>query len=112
MLFSQVFLTKWKNGDRDPPVKIENEKLFIRDVDGKWIPIRAAYRYVTQKPWNRIPTSASKTLFFNPVVCCLAGGRNKMCADKAYEFFNHKNFKDGLAIRTPITIRDVQKREV
>mmetsp|Transcript_30689 Transcript_30689/g.53855 ORF Transcript_30689/g.53855 Transcript_30689/m.53855 type:complete len:501 (-) Transcript_30689:241-1743(-) len=108
----KVYLTKWKNGDRDPPAKIENEKLFIRDVDGEWIPIRAAYRYVTQKPWNRIPTSTSKTLFFNPVVCCLAGGRNKMCADKAYEFFNHKNFKDGLAIRTPITIRDVQKREV
>ena len=78
----------------------------------RWIPIRAAYRYVTQKPWTRIPVTTPGTFIFNPIICCLAGGRNKMCADKAYEFFNHKHFGDGISIKTPVTIRDVHKREV
>ena len=32
----------------------------------EWIKIRACFRYVTQKPWNRIPV-VTKTLMLNPV---------------------------------------------
>jgi hypothetical protein len=42
-----------------------------------WTPVRAALRYVTQKPWNRIP-ALTRTFMFNPVIACLAGGRNKV----------------------------------
>jgi hypothetical protein len=32
--------------------------------------------------------AGAKTLILNPVVACLAGGRNKLAAAKAYDFFN------------------------
>eukprot|EP00467_Chlorarachnion_reptans_P005254 CAMPEP_0114515064 /NCGR_PEP_ID=MMETSP0109-20121206/16511_1 /TAXON_ID=29199 /ORGANISM="Chlorarachnion reptans, Strain CCCM449" /LENGTH=506 /DNA_ID=CAMNT_0001695193 /DNA_START=8 /DNA_END=1528 /DNA_ORIENTATION=- len=108
----KVYLAKWKNDDPNPPAKLDGNQIFVRDKDMKWHPVRAAYRYVTQQPWARIPPFVKKTFVFNPIVCCLAGGRNKMCADKAYEFFNHKHNKFGIQIRTPVTIRDVTKREV
>ncbi|GAB5364849.1 hypothetical protein AAMO2058_001005600 [Amorphochlora amoebiformis] len=108
----KVYLAKWKNDDPNPPAKIEKSRLYVRTEDGKWVGVRAAFRYVTQAPWARIPALTSRTFVFNPIVCCLAGGRNKMCADKAYEFFNHRHFKSGLVVRTPVTIRDVAKREV
>ena len=41
-----------------------------------WTPVRAALRYVTHKPWNRIP-ALTRTFMYNPVLACLAGGRNK-----------------------------------
>ena len=41
-----------------------------------WERVRAVIRYVTQKPWNRIPP-ITRTLIYNPVLACLAGGRNK-----------------------------------
>lgn len=76
-----------------------------------WVPIRASFRYVTQRPWSRIPVSC-RTLVYNPVVACLAGGRNKLAADKAYEFFNKETAPTGLGVRTPATIRDVRREEV
>ncbi|ETO05077.1 hypothetical protein RFI_32319 [Reticulomyxa filosa] len=53
----------------------------------EWIPVRAAFRYVTQTPWSRFPI-ATKTRILNPVLCCLAGGRNKNVAAKAYDMLN------------------------
>ena len=92
-----------------------------------WTPIRAAFRYVTQKPWNRLPL-LTKTLILNPVVstlsaplavwfidwvqiACLAGGRNKMVAAKAYEFFNAElaNQSSGLSLKFPETINVPKK---
>lgn len=81
------------------------------EYHGEWVPIRAAFRYVTQKPWNRIPIE-TKTLIYNSTLCCLAGGRNKLLADKAYEFFNSEIVDSGLKIRTPETVRDVSKIEI
>lgn len=46
-----------------------------------WAPVRACLRYVTQRPWNRIPP-ITRTLIFNPVLACLAGGRNKVKNDE------------------------------
>jgi len=97
--------------DPDPPVKWIDDQMHVRDADGKWLPIRAAFRYVTQRPWDRIPMG-SKTLVLNSVLVCLAGGRNKMAADKAYEFLNRELAETGLEIRTPETIRDVSKSEI
>jgi len=79
--------------------------------DGHWMPIRAAVRYVTQRPWNRIPP-LTRTVLFNPVVCCLAGGRNKMLAAKAYDLYNARISPGGLSVRTPETIWDVDRREI
>ena len=79
--------------------------------DEEWLPIRAALRYVTQRPWNRIPPLA-RTLIFNPIVICLAGGRNKMLAAKAYDLYNAQLHESGLAIHVPETIWDTAKQEV
>ncbi len=79
--------------------------------EGEWQPIRAAFRYVTQKPWNRIPP-ITKTWIYNPVLACLAGGRNKMLAAKAYDFFNAEMADAGLVVRVPETIWDVALQEV
>ena len=81
------------------------------DNEGKKIPIRAAFRYVTQKPWNRIPTT-SKTFIFNSTLVCLAGGRNKLLANKAYEIYNADLSNIGLKINMPETIKDVNKLEI
>ena len=81
------------------------------DESGEWKPLRAVFRYLTQKPWNRLPVNA-KTFIFNPVVACLAGGRNKMMAAKAYDFYNAELQDSGLRIVTPETIWDVGKSEV
>ena len=78
------------------------------DVD---VPIRAAFRYVTQKPWNRIPVN-TKTFIFNSTLVCLAGGRNKLLANKAYEMYNSQISNFGLEINVPETIKDVSKLEI
>ena len=79
--------------------------------DGQEIPIRAAFRYVTQKPWNRLPTT-SKTFIYNSTLACLAGGRNKLLANKAYEIYNANIADSGLKINMPETIKDVNKLEI
>jgi hypothetical protein len=73
--------------------------------------MRAAFRYVTQRPWNRIPVF-TKTLILNPIITCLAGGRNKMMAAKAYDLYNAEIQPFGLKIHTPETIWDVRKAEL
>ncbi|MFT6631292.1 MAG: hypothetical protein ACJAS4_001241 [Bacteriovoracaceae bacterium] len=97
-----------------------NEKQCIRFVEGVMIltlesgeevPIRAAFRYVTQKPWNRIPIT-TKTFIFNSTLVCLAGGRNKLVANKAYEIYNTELANSGLNILMPETIKDVSKLEI
>lgn len=91
---------------------LENRNgLLILHRDGTEIPIRLAFRYLTQKPWNRLPVN-SKTLIFNPIIACLAGGRNKLLAAKAYDYFNAKWEGSGLSINMPETFRDVSKEEI
>jgi len=106
-----VFLTPFPDEGEDPPARFTDGLLEVRDADGCWWPIRAAFRYVTQRPWNRIPIR-TRTRILNPVVTCLSGGRNKLVAMKAYELYNAEVEASGLQIRTPQTIGDVAKREV
>lgn len=107
----EVFLAPFFQNDPDPPVRFTDGLMEIRDAEGLWTPIRAAFRYVTQRPWNRIPLH-TKTRIFNPTLACLAGGRNKMVAAKAYQHFNDHEKPAGLKINTPETIWDVSKREI
>ncbi len=93
-------------------LEFDNGVLYIDDPESKEkIPIRAAYRYVTQKPWNRIPIN-TKTFIFNSTLVCLSGGRNKLLANKAYELYNSELGNSGLKINMPETIKDVSKLEI
>lgn len=106
-----VHLVEFPDRAPNPRARFDNGVLQIRDENDQWIPIRAAFRYVTQRPWNRIPIH-TKTAIFNPVFACLAGGRNKMIAAKAYDLYNAELSGTGLHLRTPETIWDVSLAEV
>ena len=106
-----VYYVSFHKGDEDPAVSFEDGVMQIRTPEGEVIPIRAAFRYLTQKPWNRLPLH-TKTRILNPIIACLSGGRNKMVAAKAYDIFNSELEPYGLSINTPETIWDVRKNEV
>ncbi len=106
----QVLLVPYYNGDHNDHIKVEDDILSV-EHNGEWHKLRGVFRYLTQKPWNRLPLSC-KTKILNPIVACLAGGRNKMVAAKAYDIYNTELSEFGLSISTPETIWDVQKAEV
>lgn len=106
-----VYLAPLPDGASDPPARFVSGRLEVRDPSGAWRPIRAALRYVTKRPWNRIPVK-TRTFLFNPLVACLAGGRNKLMAAKAYQFFTHAAGERGLHVRCPETIIGVALQEV
>jgi hypothetical protein len=62
-----VWIAEYYATDLDPPVKWIDGVMFVRDANEKWHPIRACFRYVTQKPWNRIPIKP-KTVVVNNVL--------------------------------------------
>jgi len=106
-----VHLVPYFDGDLGRTARFTDGVLEVLAVDDRWVPIRAAMRYVTQRPWNRLPP-LSRTAILNPVIACLAGGRNKLLAAKAYDMLNAKLAKQGLKIHVPETIWDAAKREV
>ncbi|CAO3599217.1 unnamed protein product [Absidia cylindrospora] len=107
-----VWLVEWNVDDPDPNVKWLDRVLYVRDRDGgHWHPIRACFRYLTQKPWNRFPLR-TKTIVMNEIISCLAGGRNKMMAARAYDFYNAELVDTGLNVRTPETINNVTLGEI
>jgi len=105
-----VLLIPYYDDEENDHIKIENGLIHILH-DGEWHPMRALFRYVTQKPWNRLPMH-SKTKILNPIIACLAGGRNKMVAAKAYDIYNTELQEFGLKINMPETIWDISKEEV
>lgn len=76
-----------------------------------WKDLRAVFRYVTRRPWLKLPV-LTKTLVLNPVVACLAGGRNKLLAAQAYDLFNKRYADAGLQINIPLTITNVVKSAI
>ncbi|KAJ2353791.1 hypothetical protein IWW50_004773 [Coemansia erecta] len=107
-----VWLAEHYDGDADPPVRWAQGVMHVRGSDGGgWRPIRACLRYVTQRPWARIPLG-SRTRVLNPVVACLAGGRNKTMAARAYEMLNAELQPHGLAVRVPETAYNVARRDI
>ncbi len=107
----RVWLIPFHKSDVGRTAEFDDKGVLQAIYQGEKLPIRAAFRYVTQQPWNRIPTS-TKTLIYNPVLVCLAGGRNKLVASKAYDLFNASELGSGLKIHTPETIWDVSLEEV
>ena len=114
LLQEPVLLVACFDDEKDPGVKWADEDglMYVREQVNVWRPIRAAFRYVTNAPWKRIPAGQTRTLIVNPIVACLAGGRNKMMAARAYELFNAEMSGTGLEVRTPETIRNVSKSEI
>ncbi|MCB0635209.1 MAG: hypothetical protein KDC54_01250, partial [Lewinella sp.] len=106
-----VYYVPFYQQDQHPGVRFTEGIMEVRDKEGQWQPIRAAFRYLTQRPWNRLPVH-TRTRILNPVIACLAGGRNKMVAAKAYDFYNSRLDGTGLRINMPETIWDVSKNEV
>lgn len=107
----KVWLVEYHQDETNPSVRWIDGVMEICDSSGSWHSIRACFRYVTQKPWSRIPLH-TKTIVMNEIISCLAGGRNKMMAARAYEFFNAEMADSGLSVRTPDTIRNVTKNEI
>lgn len=105
-----VYFSPFYGNQNNQHIKYENDQFHLLDHDN-WLPVRGVFRYLTQKPWNRLPIK-SKTKIFNPVIACLAGGRNKAVAAKAYDIFNADLAGTGLAINIPETIWDVSKNEI
>ena len=106
-----VWLVPFHKEDVGRTAEFDEKGVLYVIHEGERHPIRAAFRYVTQQPWNRIPP-ITKTLIYNPVLVCLAGGRNKLVASKAYDIYNASQIGNGLKINTPETIWDVSKEEV
>ena len=108
-----IFLVELYNDDPCPCARWdEHGVLSVRTADGAWHQIRAAFRYVTQQPWTRIPVN-SRTFIFNSTLSCLAGGRNKLVGHKAYEALNETELAgSALAVRTPRTVCDVRHEDI
>ncbi len=106
-----VYYVPCKQNQTDPDWRWDEGQLSVRTPEGEWLKVRAAFRYVTQKPWSRLPIN-SKTFIFNPSIACIAGGRNKLIAAKAYDFLNGELRDSGLKINTPETIWDVSKASI
>ncbi len=101
-----VYLAQFNKDDPQPPVRFRDGQMEINAGREGWVPIRAAFRYVTQEPWTRLPQKA-RTLLLNPIEACLAGGRNKEVAAVAYADFNARYGHHGVDIFTPRTFRNV-----
>lgn len=107
-----VHYVPFYEAEENPAVRFNKQGIMqVWGSDQRWHPIRAAFRYLTQRPWNRVPLRL-KTQLVNPIIACLAGGRNKMMAAKAYDIFNGTIATSGLKIQTPETIWNVRKEEV
>ncbi|NNE27233.1 MAG: hypothetical protein HKN09_10350 [Saprospiraceae bacterium] len=110
ILDEKIYLIYFPKSDYDHYLRFTDGVLELKTDEG-WIQIKAAFRYVTQKPWNRIPIH-SKTKILNPILACISGGRNKMIAAKAYDIYNAELAPSGLKINVPETIWDVSKNEI
>ena len=106
----EVLLIPYYDEQDHTRIKIEDGFIHVFH-EALWIKLKGVFRYLTQKPWNRLPIH-SKTKIFNPIVACLAGGRNKMVAAKAYDLYNSELQQFGLSINIPETIWDVSKAEI
>lgn len=110
MLGKEVYLIPYFDDSDKSHIDISGDYLQVK-LNGEWIQLDIVFRYLTQKPWNRLPI-VSKTKIINPTIVCLAGGRNKLVASKAYSFYNSELSDKNLAIITPKTIWDVNKNEI
>lgn len=104
-----VYLVNFDKKDSSH-VKYEDGFFYIL-VEGDWKKVSACFRFVTQSPWDRIPVDC-KTYILNPIISCLAGGRNKLLAKKAYDLYNAEIAPQNMSIMMPETITDLSREEI
>lgn len=105
-----VYLVALQHPDADRFLRHGKDSLEIATASG-WQPARGTWRYVTNRPWSRLPLRGGPPMI-NPVIACIAGGRNKAAAAFAYDQFNRKHSPYGLKINTPNTIVNVAQNQV
>ncbi|MCB9915068.1 MAG: hypothetical protein H6828_07955 [Planctomycetes bacterium] len=105
-----VHLVPCLRSDPERFLEVRDRELYVKVAD-ETRRVACAFRYVTQRPWTRLPIDL-RTPVLNPIVACLAGGRNKITGSKAYELFNAAFRERGLEIRTPESFLNVRKAEV
>jgi hypothetical protein len=49
-----VYLVEWYYDDPNPAVRYTEDRILEVFAKGNWHPLRACFRYVTQKPWTRL----------------------------------------------------------
>ncbi len=92
-------------------MRIKDEWIEI-NIPWKWRQrVRWWIRYVTQQPRKYIPIRCN-TLLINPIISCLAWGRNKLVATKAYEKYNARIQHLWLKIMYPETVCDVSLEKI
>ncbi|MFT5292559.1 MAG: hypothetical protein ACI82F_004647 [Planctomycetota bacterium] len=96
--------------DPERHIFVRDRELFVKLPDGE-VPVACAWRYVTQRPWTILPFNL-KTPILNPIVACLAGGRNKTTAARAIAMANGELRGSGLEIDSPETYTNVRREEV
>jgi hypothetical protein len=106
-----VLVARFAVDDPGAAVRFREGVMQVRDERDRWHVIDRAFRYVTQRPWSRLPVR-TQTAIVNPVVACLGGGRNKLVAHKAYARLNSALHGTGLEVRTPFTFTDVELEHV
>ena len=106
----EIFFVELFDNQENAHLRLNERYLEVHHA-GEWHRLRGAFRYLTQRPWNRLPLH-SRTKILNPIVACLAGGRNKTVAAKAYDIYNTEIEQHGLRINHPETIWDVSKEEI
>lgn len=106
----EVWLVPWTEAAPDT-VQAKDGELWIRDAGGTARRVGSAIRYVTGRPWTRLPVD-THTPLQNPISACLLGGRNKLIAAKAYAALNEALHGTGLRIPTPVTHAEVCAEDV
>ncbi|MDF1798355.1 MAG: hypothetical protein P1V81_04195 [Planctomycetota bacterium] len=106
----RTYLIPVPASDPERHIAVRDRWLFAKLPEGERR-VACAWRYVTQKPWTRLPLNL-KTPILNPVVACLAGGRNKSTAAKAFEMANGELRASGLEIESPETYTNVNREQV
>lgn len=102
-----TYLIPAHHDDPERFLAVRDRELFAKLPEGE-VPIACAWRYVTQRPWTRLPFNL-KTPILNPIAACLAGGRNKAMAAKAFEMANGELREAGLLIDAPETHTNVSR---
>lgn len=102
-----TYLIPAHHDDPERFLAIHDRELYAKLPEGERR-VACAWRYVTQRPWTRLPFNL-KTPILNPIAACLAGGRNKAMAAKAFEMENGDLRDTGLEIEAPETYTNVSR---
>ena len=52
-----LLVTLYEKDAADPAIQWRDGIMYARTDENKWLPVRCAFRYVTQRPWSRFPAT-------------------------------------------------------